>query len=69
MFKVRRTLDSEHANYTDVRLVRDKKTGRWIGFVDFVSANDAKQFMRDCQVRFRLSSCVLSREKLRYEKR
>ncbi|CAH8587255.1 unnamed protein product [Schistosoma rodhaini] len=46
---VRRTLDSEHANYTDVRLVRDKKTGRWIGFVDFVSANDAKQFMRDCQ--------------------
>ncbi|KAH8871306.1 RNA-binding protein isoform 2 [Schistosoma japonicum] len=46
---VRRTLDSERANYTDVRLVRDKKTGRWIGFVDFVSANDAKQFMRDCQ--------------------
>ncbi|CAH8555054.1 unnamed protein product [Heterobilharzia americana] len=46
---VRRTLDNERAKYTDVRLVRDKKSGRWIGFVDFVSVNDAKMFMRDCQ--------------------
>ncbi|CAH8857778.1 unnamed protein product [Trichobilharzia szidati] len=56
---IRRSLDNERAKYTDVRLVRDKVTGRWIGFVEFVSVNDAKVFMRDCQGEIEVRKTVI----------
>ncbi|KAA0190809.1 RNA-binding protein 5 [Fasciolopsis buskii] len=46
---VYRALENDHAKYTDVRLVRDKKNRKLNAFVDFVSIADARQFMRDCR--------------------
>ncbi|CAL8086789.1 unnamed protein product [Calicophoron daubneyi] len=46
---VRRALDNERAKYTDVRLVRDKKSGKLIAFVDFTTLGDSRQFMKDCR--------------------
>nr|VZI48084.1 unnamed protein product [Spirometra erinaceieuropaei] len=47
---LRYALEDERARYTDIRLVKDRKTGvsKGMAFVDFCSPDDARRFMRDC---------------------
>ncbi|KAF8565074.1 hypothetical protein P879_09492 [Paragonimus westermani] len=56
---VRRSLDNERANYTDVRLVRDKKSGRLNAFVDFISLGESRQFMKDCRGELEVRKCIV----------
>ncbi|KAF6775004.1 hypothetical protein AHF37_05590 [Paragonimus kellicotti] len=56
---VRRSLDNERANYTDVRLVRDKKSGRLNAFVDFISLGESRQFMKECRGELEVRKCIV----------
>ncbi|CAH8551709.1 unnamed protein product [Dicrocoelium dendriticum] len=56
---IRRSLDNERAQYTDVRLVRDKKSGRLNAFIDFITLSDARQFMKDCRGELEVRKCLV----------